>query len=327
MPMVSVVVPVYKVEEYLSRCVESILNQTFKDFELILVDDGSPDSCGKICDEYASMDSRIIVIHKKNGGLSDARNAGIDWTFDNSDSEWITFIDSDDWIHPQYLEILYNAVRQTNTLISVGSYMRTPDMVDFWKNNMSNINLFDTSDFFMNHTINAVVAWGKLYNKSLFRDVRYPVGKIHEDEFTTHKLLFQCDKIVFIDQSLYYYYINDDSIMQSQVWTPNYLDSVDGIEEQIKYFSNRQLKNLKSYSIKRLEKMIIYNINLLEKSKKKGYIKADRFIRYLRNKLKKILIIYRNCENYSINKDTLVFEYAYPKLMVLYWKFKSIFDK
>ena len=110
MPVISVIVPVYNVEKYLHRCVDSILAQTFTDFELILVDDGSPDNCGKICDEYAEKDSRIHVIHKVNGGLSDARNAGLDWAFANSNSEWVTFIDSDDWVDKYYLEYLYNSI-------------------------------------------------------------------------------------------------------------------------------------------------------------------------------------------------------------------------
>ena len=106
MPTISVIVPVYKVEKYIHRCVDSILNQTFSDFELILVDDGSPDNCGAICDEYAAKDSRVVVIHQENGGLSAARNAGIDWAFANSDSQWLSFIDSDDWVHPEYLQKL-----------------------------------------------------------------------------------------------------------------------------------------------------------------------------------------------------------------------------
>ena len=106
MPTISVIVPVYKVEKYIHRCVDSILEQTYADFELILVDDGSPDNCGAICDEYATQDSRVVVIHQENGGLSAARNAGIDWAFTNSDSQWISFVDSDDWVHPEYLERL-----------------------------------------------------------------------------------------------------------------------------------------------------------------------------------------------------------------------------
>ena len=109
MPTISVIVPVYKVEPYLNRCVDSILRQTYQDFELILVDDGSPDRCGEICDEYARQDSRVHVIHKENGGLSDARNAGIDWVEANSDSQWLIFADSDDWVHPELLARLLDA--------------------------------------------------------------------------------------------------------------------------------------------------------------------------------------------------------------------------
>ena len=110
-PEVSVIVPIYNVELYLSRCIDSILAQTFTDFELILVDDGSPDKCGEICDKYAAQDKRIHVIHKENGGLSDARNAGIEWTLNNTSCLWITFVDSDDWVHPEYLEILYKVCK------------------------------------------------------------------------------------------------------------------------------------------------------------------------------------------------------------------------
>ena len=121
--LVSVIVPVYKVEKYLRRCIDSILNQTFTGFNLILVDDGSPDNCGLICDEYAEKDNRIHVIHKKNGGLSDARNAGLEWYFEHSDSKWLTFIDSDDWIHPRYLEGLLEAERIYSTDIVVCDYL------------------------------------------------------------------------------------------------------------------------------------------------------------------------------------------------------------
>ena len=114
MPLISVIVPIYKVKEYLNRCVDSILSQTFTSFELVLVDDGSPDECGEICDDYAIKDDRIIVIHQSNKGLSEARNTGIDWAMKNSDSEWLTFVDSDDWIHPDYLRLLYDSAIKTN---------------------------------------------------------------------------------------------------------------------------------------------------------------------------------------------------------------------
>ena len=124
MAEISVIVPVYKVEKYIKRCIDSILIQTFQDFELILVDDGSPDKCSQICEKYAQRDERIVVLHRENGGLSAARNTGIDWTFLNSESKYITFIDSDDWIHPQYLDILYQAVINMKSPVSVVGFKR-----------------------------------------------------------------------------------------------------------------------------------------------------------------------------------------------------------
>ena len=113
MANISVIVPVYKVEEFLSRCVDSILCQSYPDFEVILVDDGSPDRCGQMCEDYARQDSRIHVIHQENGGLSAARNSGIDWAFAHSDSRWLAFVDSDDWVHPDFLKVLYETAEQT----------------------------------------------------------------------------------------------------------------------------------------------------------------------------------------------------------------------
>ena len=124
MSEISVIVPVYKVEQFLHRCVESILRQSFYNFELILVDDGSPDSCGEICDAYAAGDNRIHVIHQKNGGLSAARNTGIDYVMKSSDSHWIAFVDSDDWIHPDYLKVLYTTAQKTCCKISACGFFR-----------------------------------------------------------------------------------------------------------------------------------------------------------------------------------------------------------
>ena len=118
MPEISVIVPVYNVEPYIRRCVDSILSQTFTDFELILVDDGSPDKCPIICDEYAEKDKRIRVFHQTNQGQATARNKALDWILSNSDSEYVTFVDSDDWVHPRYLELLYKANNNLGTSIS-----------------------------------------------------------------------------------------------------------------------------------------------------------------------------------------------------------------
>lgn len=179
MPTISVIVPVYKVEPYLNRCVDSILRQTYQDFELILVDDGSPDRCGEICDEYARQDSRIHVIHKENGGLSDARNAGIDWVEANSDSRWLIFADSDDWVHPELLARLLDAATAFDLKISVCGYQETEGADPAVLPEDMRPHRWTPKQFYMEHFVNATVAWGKLYSRSCFRDIRYPVGKIH----------------------------------------------------------------------------------------------------------------------------------------------------
>ena len=125
MPLVSVIVPVYKVEAYLHRCVDSILNQSYSDLELILVDDGSPDRCGEICDAYAAQDNRVHVIHQENGGLSAARNAGMDWMMAHSDAQWLTFVDSDDWIHRDYLKTLMGMIQRDKTKLAMCLLERT----------------------------------------------------------------------------------------------------------------------------------------------------------------------------------------------------------
>lgn len=236
MPTVSLIVPVYKVEEYLARCIDSILKQTFTDFDLVLVDDGSPDNCGAICDEYESKDIRVNVIHKKNGGLSDARNAGIEWAINNSDSKWITFIDSDDWVHPTYLQDLLIAVSKHNCQLAVAKYIRV-DSFQIDKKYTYSSNSYDTQEVFVNERVNMVIACGKLFSKTDFQLIRFPVGKLHEDEFTTYKILFKHEKVTLVNYPLYYYFVNPHSIINSK-WSLSRLVSLDAFKEQIAFFKN-----------------------------------------------------------------------------------------
>ncbi|MCD7802996.1 MAG: glycosyltransferase [Clostridiales bacterium] len=249
MPTISVIVPVYQVEDYLRRCIDSILAQTFRDFELILVDDGSPDHCPAICDEYAGRDSRIVVIHQKNAGLSAARNAGIDWVFANSDSEWISFVDSDDWVHPQFLELLYGAVNLRDECdVSVCMYEETDKQtVDFEK-----IKDRDSADIYPgvqihNRGVEMVVAWNKLYRRKLFENVRYPIGKQHEDEFITYKLLFAARYVAVLPQKLYFYYQRADSIMGKE-FSINRLFRNEAYLEREQFYLDHGLNDL-AYSL------------------------------------------------------------------------------
>jgi len=242
MPSISVIVPVYNVEKYIHRCVDSILNQTYTDFELILVDDGSPDNCGAICDEYAQKDSRVVVIHQENGGLSAARNAGIDWAFANSNSEWLTFIDSDDWIHTEYLKFLYQATSVNRVDISVcGIRQVEDDIADELKINFSGVRFFTGKEgcaFIYtgsNRCVSYVSACTKLFSKKLFNTVRFPVGKIHEDQFTTYRLLFEVDRIAECGECAYFHYSNADSITKSK-FNPKRYDDIAACEEAARFY-------------------------------------------------------------------------------------------
>ena len=242
MPEISVIVPVYRVEPYLRRCVDSILSQTFTDFELILVDDGSPDNCGTICDEYALKDSRVRVIHKQNGGLSDARNAGIDI----AKGEFLSFIDSDDLVAPEYLNKLYCSIKSSAAEISICNMLPFKDgsnpQIEEQNSNDSKriISGRDAclSIYRMDGTV-PIMAWGKLYKSSLFRGIRYPVGLIHEDDATTPKLLYQANRVAQIGDKLYLYRSRADSIM-SQPFSAKRFDCLSAVDSCIMFFKHNQ---------------------------------------------------------------------------------------
>lgn len=235
MPKISVIVPVYNVEPYLHRCVDSILNQTFSDFDLILVDDGSPDNCGVICDDYAQKDCRVHVIHQKNGGLSAARNAGIDWAFSNSDSEWLTFIDSDDWIHRDFMWQMLASAEKHGVDLSMCGTCWTDSYVEDRPLNDVPVMLMDAEDVFVHHHGKITSACDKLVRKHLFAEIRFPVGKLHEDTYVTHKLLFACGHAVVIDKELSYYYNNPAGITQVK-WSDQKLHSIEAHEQRLAYF-------------------------------------------------------------------------------------------
>ena len=252
MPKISVIVPVYKVEKYLARCVDSILAQTFKDFELILVDDGSPDNCPAMCDEYAAKFNFIHVIHKENGGLSDARNKGIEYSL-TTDSEWITFIDSDDWVHPQYLEILYESCVENEAEISSCCFDKIKDFESITNNYIKKEDLsFDFcegKDFYCNyynskHSIS--IAPARLYSKNLWQEIRFPIERLHEDEFTIYKVVFCTKKIILINRNLYYYFQNSGSIT-SAITIKRLKDRFDALKSQVVFFNEH--KQIRSYCI------------------------------------------------------------------------------
>ena len=220
---ISVIVPIYRVEKYLPACIDSILNQTFTDFELILVDDGSPDRCPEICDETAKRDARVRVIHQANAGLSAARNAGIEIAH----GEWLGFVDSDDYIAPQFYEKLYQTAQRTDAdcvMCSVqnvdesgkpidSALMRVADEVKTGREVLRKIGRDDVTPY--------LTAWNKLYRRKLFNTLRYPAGRQNEDVFVFAELFCQVQRAVCVAEPLYFYRKRIGSIMNSVVTLRN----------------------------------------------------------------------------------------------------------
>lgn len=236
--LITVVVPVYQVEKYLQRCIDSIINQTYQNLEIILVDDGSKDNSPFICDNNADTDKRIHVIHKENGGLSSARNAGIEI----ATGEYIIFIDSDDVIHSGMIEELYHLLKDTDSDIAVCDYKRfrreeelkeiiQPERVTQVYNREEALR-----EIYGSESVKYVVAWNKLYARELFANVRYKVGKLNEDEFTTYKLFAKASRIASTNQIYYYYFNNGSSITTNEKYlTSN--DIYEAFEEAITFYN------------------------------------------------------------------------------------------
>lgn len=210
MPIISIIVPVYNVEKYLPKCIHSILKQTFTDYELILVNDGSTDQSGDICNQFAELDNRIIVIHKKNEGLSSARNAGIDI----ARGMFLSFVDSDDYIQEDMHEFLYSILIREDADLAMCSLYNCYYGKKI-KKNPTYYNVVNTKDairiLFESEFI-SVNSVGKLYKKSLFNKVRFPMGKQAEDAFVIVEILIQCQKIAISSEQKYYYWHRNNSI-------------------------------------------------------------------------------------------------------------------
>lgn len=214
-PLISVIVPVYKVEMLLPRCIDSILNQTYRNLEIILVDDGSPDDCGKICNIYAQKDSRIRVFHQKNRGLGAARNIGLE----NAKGMYIGFVDSDDWIAPDMYEILLNNIVKENADVAVcGRYMEWDSSEKIPMFHYPQTQVMSAHEalrrFLLSEGLDAA-AWDKLYTKKIFGNIRYPISYISEDIPVTSQLLAAANKVVHCGKPLYYYFQRSGSLSHS----------------------------------------------------------------------------------------------------------------
>lgn len=293
-PLISVVVPIYNVENYLERCIKSIVNQTYKNLEIILVDDGSPDRCPDICDEWGKQDSRIKVIHKKNGGLSDARNAGLKL----AKGELISFIDSDDWINLRFFEVLYKVMIQENSDIVQCNYRALEKQIDEegFDSDLLNISSFTNEEALSmlidNDRLRQVV-WNKLYKKEVI-DLEFKKGYINEDEFWTYRIFSNASVISYVDVVLYYYFQRSGSIINE-----NYsLKRLHGLEALIERseFIEKEYPRLKEKAANSVYYSCVYACQMSmkylprdERRRAKDYIKpiAKKF-KIKSNELKKL---------------------------------------
>lgn len=316
---ISIIVPVYKVEKYLENCIRSILNQTFKDFELILVDDGSPDKCGLICDKYTKEDSRIKVIHKENEGLSSARNSGIEI----ARGEYITFVDSDDYINKFMYEIMYNTADKSKSDIVICDYKNVyhyevnASIIVNYQNKVENLtNIQVLNRLYEADCITYIVAWNKLYKRELFEGIRYDKGRTHEDEFIIHKLLYRSNIITYIPEKLYYYMQRSDSIMAKRNYR-NKLDKLAAIKERLEFMYNYNL----DYLIMKTSQKYIYHFFKIYYDIKNNYENSKYILLSMRKDYEKVLkIILKNGDCYWKEKILLIAFAINPYLYELYTK-------
>lgn len=243
MPRLSIIVPVYKVEQYIHKCVDSILNQTFTDFELILVDDGSPDNCGKICDEYVQKDRRVRVIHKENGGLSDARNFGID----AAKGTIIGFVDSDDDIDLDMYKSMIDYLDDNNLdVVCADTYVIRNNKRKFSPRYSENkvFTKKEGTTAILNGSLDNA-AWNKIYKRCVIGDVRYPKGRVYEDVATTYKFLFAAKRIGYVPKPFYNYYKRKGSIVASSFNSKSRYDCFLGYRERLLFAIDKELDCVK----------------------------------------------------------------------------------
>ncbi len=294
---VSVIVPTYKVEKYLCKCIDSIINQTYKNLEIILVDDGSPDNCGKICDEYALKDSRVRVIHKENGGLSDARNAGLE----TAKGDYIGFVDSDDWIElNMYERLVANAVK-FDAEISVGGVAdileKDGEYTQFKTTYDGKINEYVLSkeEAMKKYFLGSWSAWDKIYKKEVFDGICFPKGEINEDEAIVLYLLDRCNKIAYTNEVFYNYITRPGSNsitatsfhVKKLAWYKHCKANLEFIKE--KY------PELTEYAEKRYNSSIIFSLVSISQ------VDKEQFSDILPQMLSEFRMIYKNIMRNKLN--------------------------
>lgn len=279
MNLISIIVPIYKVEAYLERCVNSLKNQSYKNIEIILVDDGSPDRCPELCDEFAKTDSRIRVLHKENGGLSSARNAGISV----AKGEYIVFVDSDDYVAENMIETMHHRMITDGTDLCIcdfrlvneqGESVETPEQQFPFEDRIYSRNEFlkiVCSGSGLPNDWRMVPAWNKMYQKKILADCRFEEGRYHEDEFAIHHFVYACDKISMVSDKLYEYVQRENSIMSS-AFSIKRFDAAIAYYQRHQFLKGKGERELARYVLGQLSEYLLLNLQRFEVSKYKEII-------------------------------------------------------
>ena len=257
--LISIIVPVFNVDQYLEYCIESILAQTITNYEMILIDDGSTDHSPSICDRYAEKHPQIFVFHQTHLGVADTRNIGLKY----SKGDYVVFVDSDDYINPKMLEILYNHLLEFKADISICSFEKVfshskQELPDYDRKLCCYTNIEACEQLFSEEYLDMAVCWNKLYKKDLFQNIAFPMGIIHEDEAVAYKLLYQASLIVYTNAKLYYYFQNEKGIM-GKGFSKKSLDLLTVYENRIIFMEqNKQMDLLQKSMMEYCNRTISY---------------------------------------------------------------------
>jgi len=326
LPKVSVVVPIYKVEKYIHRCVESISEQTYQNIEIILVNDGSPDNCGQIIDEYAKKDNRMKVIHKKNGGLSDARNKGMEYVT----GEYTLFVDSDDWIERNMIETLIKiSLGAQADVVQSAFYYAFHDYLLYDNRYFSKIDsntLLNNKELMYELVCNEKVknfAWGKLYKTDLIKDIPFKKGVLFEDVFWAHHVMQQVHTYVITHTPMYYYFQRSESIVSN--YSLRNLDIIEGLKERHN-FIEKYYENLvnESFTVILTNCLIHYNLLLMNHGIDSKGIYKKRIESYIKMHYKDFLVAVQ--ENKELKMQLQLFKFN-PKLNFCFLALRKIFRK
>lgn len=314
MGKISIIIPIYNAERNIVRCIDSILHQTFIDFDLILVDDGSTDNSYNICKDYSEKDSRIVVIHQKNCGPSRARNTGLDWMKENSDSEYITFVDSDDSLHPKFLEYMYEAIKLNMAEISMcrhryinGGETFREDLIIEKPEGVYRID--SAENLMVSHQDNFNYVWAKLFARECLDIIRFPGDKsFGEDNLVIYKVIFESKKVVMVDLPLYYYFYSPAGITKSK-WSVESLQVFDGIKAQLQYYKENGYERAYRKEKEIYIQQCAYQMNRIY-ADKKNFKCNKNYYKKLRTTMKELL---KKNPEFNLKENQYWKESFYPK--------------